>query len=88
MKFLKSLKPLMLVVALVGSLGITQQALAKNKFIFANSSPYDTLDPHVIYDVGRVASRLNLYDGLLRWLDNPPKLEPWLAESYNISADG
>ena len=90
MKFLKSLKPLLLVVvvAAVGSLGITQQALAKDKFIFANSSPYDTLDPHVIYDVGRVASRLNLYDGLLRWLDNPPKLEPWLAESYDISDDG
>ena len=38
MKFLKSLKPLLLVVvvAAVGSLGITQQALAKDKFIFAN----------------------------------------------------
>ena len=42
----------------------------------------------MIYDVGRVASRLNMYDGLMRWLDNPPKLTPWLAESYNISADG
>lgn len=63
-------------------------AVAQTRFVFANPSPYDTLDPHQILDVGRVASRINLYDGLLRWLDNPPKLQPWLAESYTISADG
>jgi peptide/nickel transport system substrate-binding protein len=63
-------------------------ASAKTKFVFANASPYDNLDPHMILDVGRVASRINMYDGLLRWLDNPAKLEPWLAESYTISDDG
>jgi len=63
-------------------------AEAKSKFVFANSSAYDNLDPHVVFDVGRVASRINLYDGLLRWEDNPPKLENWLAESYKISDDG
>jgi len=62
--------------------------LAQTRFVFANASPYDTLDPHKILDVGRVASRINLYDGLLRWLDNPAKLEPWLAESYTVSEDG
>ena len=46
------------------------------------------MDPHAAFDVGRVAVRLNLYDGLYRWLDNPPKLEPWLAESHTISPDG
>ena len=63
-------------------------AQAKDKFVFANSSAYDTMDPHMVFDVGRVAYRLNLYDGLMRWLDNPPQLQPWLAESYTISADG
>ena len=73
---------------IVGSgLFLPNNLIAKNKFIFANGSPYDSLDPHVRYDVGRVASRINLYDGLLRWLDNPPKLSPWLAESYTISDD-
>ena len=56
--------------------------------MFANESPYDTLDPHAAFDVGRVAVRLNLYDGLYRWVDNPPKLEPWLAESHTVSPDG
>ena len=63
-------------------------AMAKDKFVFANSSPYDTMDPHAVFDVGRVAYRLNLYDGLMRWLDNPPVLTPWLAESHEISDDG
>ena len=63
-------------------------ALAETRFVFANESPYDTLDPHAVFDVGRVAVRLNLYDGLYRWLDNPPVLNPWLAESHTVSADG
>jgi ABC-type transport system substrate-binding protein len=73
----------------LGAVGLaTTDAAATDRFVFANSSPYDTLDPHAIFDVGRVASRINLYDGLMRWLDNPPQLEPWLAESYEISEDG
>jgi ABC-type transport system substrate-binding protein len=66
----------------------TAPAEARTRFVFANASPYDTLDPHAVLDVGRVASRINLYDGLLRWVDNPAKLIPWLAESYTISDDG
>src|SRR5437879_4302618 len=46
------------------------------------------MDPQPACDVGRVAVRLNLDDGLYRWLDNPPKLEPWLAESHTVSSDG
>src|SRR2546422_8130399 len=63
-------------------------ALAETRFVFANESPYDTLDPLAVFDVGRVAVRLNLYVGLYRWLDNPPVLHPWLAVSHTVSADG
>jgi ABC-type transport system substrate-binding protein len=76
---------MLLVVALAGS---PAPAPAETRFVFANESPYDTLDPHAAFDVGRVAVRLNLYDGLYRWLDNPPVLQPWLAESHAVSADG
>lgn len=65
-----------------------QPATAAQRFVFANESTYDTLDPHAVWDVGRVAVRLNFYDGLYRWLDNPPKLHPWLAESHTVSPDG
>jgi peptide/nickel transport system substrate-binding protein len=63
-------------------------AEAKTRFVFANESDYDTMDPHAAFDVGRIAVRLNLYDGLYRWQDNPAKLEPWVAESYSVSDDG
>jgi peptide/nickel transport system substrate-binding protein len=75
-------------LAISGMAAAPDTAQAKNKFVFANSSAYDTLDPHAVFDVGRVASRLNLYDGLMRWQDNPPQLQPWLAESFEISDDG
>ena len=74
----------------LGSLGVMpwSPAEAKTRFVFANESDYDTVDPHAAFDVGRIAVRLNLYDGLYRWEDNPPKLEPWLADSYSVSEDG
>src|SRR5262249_56318667 len=63
-------------------------AAAKTRFVFANESDYDTVDPHAAFDVGRVAVRLNIYDGLMRWQRNPAVLGPWVAESYTISPDG
>ena len=66
----------------------TFAAAAKTRFVFANESDYDTVDPHAAFDVGRVAVRLNIYDGLMRWQRNPAVLEPWVAESYTISPDG
>ncbi|WP_439577981.1 ABC transporter substrate-binding protein [Elioraea sp.] len=77
--------------ATVAATGLPREAAAQRgggRIVFANGSAYDTMDPHATFDVGRVAYRLNCYDSLLRWLDNPPKLEPWLAESYTVGEDG
>ncbi len=68
--------------------GTVTLAEAKTRFVFANESDYDTVDPHAAFDVGRVAIRLNIYDGLMRWQNNPAVLEPWVAESHTISPDG
>ena len=54
-------------------------ASAQGRYVHANNSPFDNLDPHAVFDVGRAASRINMYDGLYRWVDNPPKMIPWLA---------
>lgn len=62
-------------------------AQAGKRFITANNSAYDTLDPHVVFDIGRIATRLNMYDALVRWVDNPPKLELWLAEKIDVAPD-
>ena len=67
---------------------VAGEAWAQGKYVHANNSGYDNLDPHAIFDVGRAASRINFYDGLYRWVDNPPKMIPWLAESHTASADG
>lgn len=75
-------------VIALGTLSMQTDAQAGGNFVFANSSAYDTLDPHAVFDVGRVASRINMYDGLMRWQSNPPKLEPWLADKVEISDDG
>src|SRR5437879_11079021 len=64
------------------------RAAGKTRFVFANESDYDTVDTHAAFDVGRVAVRLNIYDGLMRWQKNPAVLEPCVAESHTISADG
>src|SRR6478609_8041752 len=80
--------------AVVGSVALTSLSIegvlaqAGGKFVYANNSPYDNLDPHTIFDTARAASRFNLYDGLYRWVDNPPKMIPWLAESHTVSDDG
>jgi peptide/nickel transport system substrate-binding protein len=62
-------------------------AASGKHFVTANNSPYDTLDPHVVFDIGRIATRLNMYDCLVRWVDNPPKLQLWLAEKIDIAPD-
>src|SRR5262249_39221083 len=76
--------------ALAAAAGLRTAAGAptQTRLVFANESDYDTVDPHAAFDVGRVAVRLNLYDGLMRWQNNPAALEPWVAESHTISPDG
>src|SRR6266850_3151302 len=75
--------------AALGIAGLSTPAdAARTKFVTANNNPYDILDPHQVFDIGRIAIRLNMYDALMRWVDNPPKLEKWLVDRYEISPDG
>ncbi len=70
------------------TLAAPARAQGVKRIVTANNSPYDTLDPHAVFDIGRIATRLNMYDALVRWVDNPPKLAMWLAEKVEISPDG
>jgi peptide/nickel transport system substrate-binding protein len=81
------LKILLGSTALLPAFRKTAFARSAGTFVFANNVPYDSLDPHTVFDASRVAVRCNLYDGLYRYVDNPPQLIPWLAESHSISAD-
>jgi len=64
------------------------RAEAGKRFVTANNSAYDTLDPHVVFDIGRIGTRLNMYDCLVRWIGNPPELANWLADKIDIAPDG
>ena len=63
-------------------------AARKNRFVFINATEFETLDPHVKFDVPGYLPFLNMYDNLLRYQGNPPKIVPWLAEKYEASPDG
>jgi peptide/nickel transport system substrate-binding protein len=78
------------VLALAGTATLLSNARAERgkRFITANNSGYDTLDPHVVFDIGRIGSRLNMYDCLVRWVGNPPELKLWLADKIDIAPDG
>ena len=65
----------------------TAWAVEGNKYVWGCPSEFQSMDPHAIYDVTTENIRLNLYDHLYRYLDNPPEIHPWLAESYTVSDD-
>jgi peptide/nickel transport system substrate-binding protein len=46
------------------------------------------LDPHVLLDALSMSYTLNAYDSLYRYVGDPAKIEPWLAESSELSTDG
>src|SRR5262249_5130231 len=75
-------------LAAAASLVVSGASWAQGKYVHANNSGYDNLDPHVVFDVGRAASRINLYAEMLRWIYKPPKMIACLAESYKASDDG
>jgi len=84
----------MLVIGIAGlilflmAVDISFAAGGKGKiFIWGRESEYNNLDPHLVYDNSRVGNRINMYDSLYRWQDNPPVLVPWLAEGYEVSPD-
>ena len=52
-------------IAAAATFVVAGGAWAQGKYVHANNSGYDNLDPHVVFDVGRAASRINFYDGLL-----------------------
>ncbi len=77
--------------ALAGAALVFRVARAKSAdadiFVPGQNLPAN-LDPHQILDVGATGYALNGYDNLYRYEDNPPKMQPWLAESHTVSPNG
>ncbi len=47
-----------------------------------------SLDPHAVTTANDFRIVVNIYDGLVRYADNTLDVEPALAESWDVSADG
>jgi len=87
-KFLKSVGVGSAALVLGGVRARPSFGQSTERLMYASPHEYDNFDPAAHMDVGRSPGRLNCYDGLMRWRDNPPKLTPNLALSYEGSPDG
>jgi peptide/nickel transport system substrate-binding protein len=76
------------IATVVLALGAAQPAKAAGDALVWGDQLPAGLDPHAIYDVPMQFILLNAYDGLYRYVGNPPELSPWLAESHTVSDDG
>lgn len=66
---------------------ISTYAQSKTEIVWADALTAN-LDTHVGFDVLTQLILLNAYDGLYRYVGNPPDLQPWLAEGHTVSDDG
>ena len=46
------------------------------------------MDPSIKYDASIRTMQQAMYDALLKYVDTPPRVVPWLAESHEVSDDG
>ncbi len=60
----------------------------RNILVFSGNQAVPVLDPHTRYDWSTRMIQQCVYDGLLKYVGNPAKIVPWLAEKYETSADG
>jgi peptide/nickel transport system substrate-binding protein len=56
--------------------------------VFSGNQAVPVLDPHVRYDWSTRMIQQSVYDGLLKYVGNPPRIIPWLAERWEASPDG
>ncbi len=55
------------------------------KLIMGSAVDLSTIDPAVGFDKAIGSSLKGLYDTLFRFVGNPPRLTPWLVETYKMS---
>lgn len=56
--------------------------------VFGGRQEIPIIDPHVRYDWSIRMAQQGLYDALVKYVGPDAKVEPWLAKSWDVSADG
>ncbi|MDP6805095.1 MAG: ABC transporter substrate-binding protein [Rhodospirillales bacterium] len=60
----------------------------KKILVYAGHGDVPVIDPSIRYDAPVRTIQRAVYDALLKYVDSPPKVIPWLAESYDVNDDG
>src|SRR5262245_12142912 len=55
--------------------------------VFAGRQEVPTIDPSIKYDWSIRMAQQSLYDALVKYVGNPPEIQPWLAEKWESSPD-
>ncbi|WP_426959759.1 ABC transporter substrate-binding protein [Muricoccus radiodurans] len=55
--------------------------------VVAGGQPVPVLDPHVRYDWSTRMIQQSVYDALVKYVNDPPNIVPWLAERWEADAD-
>lgn len=55
--------------------------------VFAGRQPVPLLDPSVKYDWSTRMMQQSIYDALVKYVGDPPQIEPWLAEKWESNDD-
>jgi len=59
----------------------------KKILVFAGRQEVPTIDPSIKYDWSIRMMQQALYDGLVKYVGNPPEIQPWLAEKWESTPD-
>jgi peptide/nickel transport system substrate-binding protein len=80
---------IVLLVVGLGAIGLGYEVVGgKIHIVYGARQPVEIVDPSIHYDWSTRNILQSLYDALLKYVDNPPILEPWLANSWEVSPDG
>ncbi|MHB8076278.1 ABC transporter substrate-binding protein [Desulfosporosinus fructosivorans] len=95
MKRMRKIMALALAVAVVGvsmtgcgKTAADTQPKASDTLIYAQGAEPRGLDPALVDDGESAKVMINIYDGLLKYNKDSTKVEPSLAKSWDVSADG
>ena len=88
---LARLVPCLLSLVLLAAAGSPTEAFERvgdrKILVFAGRQEVPTIDPSVKYDWSIRMMQQALYDGLVKYVGNPPEIVPWLAERWEASPD-
>jgi peptide/nickel transport system substrate-binding protein len=83
--------PCLLITALLTTTAVPASAFErvgdKKILVFAGRQEVPTIDPSIKYDWSIRMMQQALYDALVKYVGNPPEIQPWLAERWEVSPD-